>query len=193
MRLNRHPVSEVGPIPTRIHLALLLVLTLTLAAGKASAQVAVYGMGSGAFLGSGSSSGGFSSFGYTVGLYDDLVRLGPLKLGGDVRYLQGTSSGSNNHQNKVRGGLLGPRLSLALPLVPFKPYLQAEVGDVATNYGTLSNLPNSFAYQIQGGLDFTVFPHLDLRAEYAGGQIRDYGSGGFRTLQGASFGLVVRF
>ena len=150
-------------------------------------------MGSGGFLGGGQSSNGFSAFGGTFGLYDNFVRLGPLKLGGDLRYFQDTSSNNSSYDNKLRGGMAGPRLVLSLPLIPFKPYLQGEIGDVATNYGVQSGLNNSFAYQVQGGLDFTIFPHLDLRAEYGGGQINGYTGGNKRSLQEAGLGLGVRF
>lgn len=161
--------------------------------GVAHGQVGVYAMASGGFLGAGTASGSFSAYGGTFGLYDNFVRLGPLKLGGDLRYFQDTSSNNSSYDNKLRGGLAGPRLVLSLPLIPFKPYLQAEIGDVATNYGVQSGLNNSFAYQIQGGLDFTIFPHLDLRAEYGGGQIDGYTGGNKRSLQEAGLGLAVRF
>ncbi|MGI4828709.1 MAG: outer membrane beta-barrel protein [Janthinobacterium lividum] len=187
----------------RLRFALLLCLTLVFGALAAQAQIAIYGMGSGGFLGSTNASqgsliaqnSGFSAYGGTFGLYNDFLRLGPLNLGGDVRYLQQTSSNDNSYGNKLRGGLVGLRLALKLPVVPFKPYVQAEVGDVATNYGTQPNETNSFAYQVQGGLDYTIFPHLDLRGEYGGGQINGYGygNGQKQALQQASLGLVVRF
>lgn len=180
-------------MPSRLLTIPALAVVALLAAKQMPAQLAVYGMGSGIFLGSGSNSGGFSSFGYTVGIYDDFARLGPLKLGGDARYLQSSSSRDSNYNNEIRGALIGPRLSLALPLIPFKPYVQAEVGDIATNYGEVSNLPNALTYQLQGGLDFTIFPHVDLRAEYGGGQIKDYGTYGTRTVQEVGLGAVVRF
>lgn len=178
---------------SRTRLALALSVALGLTAKTLPAQVAVYGMGSGVFLGAGASNGSLHTYGFTLGVYDNIVRLGPLKLGGDARYFQGTSSGSGNYTNKIVGALVGPRLTLSLPLIPFKPFIQAEVGDAATNYGYLSNLPNSLAYQIQGGLDFTIFPHLDLRAEYGGGQINRYGGDGKQSLQEAGLGAVVRF
>lgn len=174
---------------------ILAALVLSAGAARARAQFAVYAMGSGAFLGSAAGSGGFNAYGGTFGVYDDVVRLGPVKLGGDLRYFQNTSSNNNPTVggNKLRGGMIGPRLAVNIPLLPIKPYLQAEIGDVATNYGILANMPNSFAYQIQGGLDFTIFPHLDLRGEYGGGQIHSYGDSRQQSLQEAGLGLVIRF
>ena len=169
----------------------------------ATAQIGIYGMGSGAFLGTTTAAQGslipqktgFSAYGGTFGLYDNLLRFGPLKLGADARYFQDNSSNNttNTGGNKLHGGLAGVRLALNLPLIPFKPYLQAEVGGAGTNYGTQPNTVGVFAYQLQGGLDYTIFPHLDLRAEYGGGTIRSYGSNNRQTLQEAGLGLVVRF
>ena len=170
-----------------------------LAPMAAPAQVAVYAMGSGGFVGAsqpgttGSGSNSFNTWGGTFGVYDDFLRLGPLKFGSDFRYFQETSSGNNGYDNKLHGGMGGVRLSLKLPLLPPKPYIQAEVGGVGTNYGVQPDSVFSFAYQVQGGLDFTVFPHLDLRAEYGGGQLDGYNGGNKASLQEAGLGLVVRF
>ena len=185
----------------RLRFALVLSLFLTAGTAATQAQIAIYAMGSGGFLGSTNAApssllgqnGGFSAYGGTFGLYDDFARLGPLKFGGDVRYFQQTSSNGNSYGNKLRGATVGPRLALKFPVFPLKPYVQAEIGDIATNYGTQPNQPNSFTYQIQGGLDYTLLPHLDLRAEYGGGQIKAYGNGAKQTVQEAGIGLVVRF
>ena len=164
------------------------------------AQIGLYAMGSGGFLGSTNASqgslvlanSGFSAYGFTVGLYDNFAHLGPVRLGSDVRYFQESSSNSNNYGNKLHGLTTGLRLEIHAPILPFKPYVQAEVGGVGTNYGVQASDAGSFAYQVQGGVDFTVFPHLDLRAEYSGGQAGGYG-GGQQSLQQAGVGAVVRF
>ena len=181
-------------------LALFFFLLSAAGASAANAQIAIYGMGSGAFLGSttatqGSlveSNGGFSAYGGTFGVYDDFLHAGPLHLGADARYFQEASSNNNSYGNKMHGGLAGLRLDLHLPAVPFKPYIQAEVGGVGTNYGVQASDAGAFAYQVQGGLDFTIFPHLDVRGEYGGGQIHGYG-GNQQALQEVGVGLVVRF
>jgi hypothetical protein len=170
------------------------------AAGTASAhaQFAVYALGSGGFVGSSNvssqsqTSNSFHTWGGTFGVYDDAVSLGPLKLGADARYFQETSSNNSSYDNKLHGGLAGLRLALKLPVLP-KPYIQAEVGGVGTNYGAQANNVGSFAYQVQGGVDFTVFPHVDVRAEYGGGQIGGYNGGSRTSLQEASLGVVIRF
>ncbi len=178
-----------------------LISFLLFGAAAAHAQFALYGMGSGAFLGSTTASqgslvlqnSGFSSYGGTIGLYDDFAHLGPVRLGTDVRYFQETSSNNNSYGNKLHGVTTGLRLELRAPAVPFKPYLQAEVGGVGTNYGTQAGDSGAFAYQIQGGLDFTIFPHVDVRGEYGGGQIDGVFSGSKQALQQVGVGVVVRF
>ena len=186
------------PFRSRFALVFLFALLL-LAAVPASAQVAIYGMGSGGFLGSvhapqGSLvlNSGFSAYGGTFGIYDDFAHLGPLHLGADGRYFQDTSSNNNPYGNKLRGGLGGVRADIHLPVLPLRPFVQAEIGVASTNYGVNPNSSGVFVYQIQGGLDYTIFPHLDLRGEYGGGQINGFG-GNKQALQEAGIGLVVRF
>ena len=185
----------------RVRLALVFSLFLAAATLTAKAQFAAYAMGSGGFLGSATATqgslllhnGGFSAYGGTFGAYDDFLKLGPLHVGSDARYFQDSSSNSNSYGNKLHGGLLGLRADLRVPAVPFKPYLQAEIGGVGTNYGTQPGDTASFAYQVQGGLDFTIFPHLDVRGEYGGGQISGAFNGTRQSMQEAGLGLVVRF
>lgn len=177
---------------------------VALAFGIASAlpaQLAIYGMGSGGRLsgvnvGAGTGAGAQGSvtaWGGTVGLYDNFLRLGPVKLGTDVRGFLQSSSGNNPNGNQVRGLLVGPRLALKLPMVPFKPYLQGELGAASTNYGVNASRTGNFAYQISGGLDVTIFPHLDAHAEYGAGQLDSvFGSSSHQTLQEFGLGLVLR-
>ena len=182
-------------------LSLFLPFACLLTSGAAAAQVAVYAMGSGGFIGSptapvpAGASSGTSAYGGTFGLYDDFVRLGPLKLGADARYFQQTKSNSNGYPNtSLHGGTGGVRLALKIPLFPLKPYIQAEAGAATTNYGYFGNDVGSFIYQIQGGVDYTIFPHLDLRAEYGGGQINVmFTQGAKQSLQEVGLGAVLRF
>ncbi len=137
-------------------------------------------------------SGGLTAYGGTFGLYDDFLKLGPVKLGSDARFLIENSSNSTTYGNKILGGLFGMRLDAGgVPLLPAKPYIQAEIGGVGTNNGTSPGRSGSFAYQVQVGGDFTVLPHLDARVEYGTGQLTSINSTG-HTLQSFSAGLVVR-
>lgn len=150
-------------------------------------------MGSGGRLsGQGVAGGSFTAYGGTFGIYDGGMRFGPLRLGGDGRVVV-QNSHANPYGDKVLGVLAGPRLSVGLTPLPFRPYVQAEIGLGATNYGSSSTRSDHFAYQIQGGLDFTIFPRLDLRGEYGAGQIEsNVTGGGHATLQEFGVGLAIR-
>lgn len=172
-----------------------------LAAGHtASAQIGVYAMGSGGFLSAVNAqsgpltltSQGFSSFGGTFGVYDDAKKLGPLRFGGDVRGFIEHSSNTNNYGNQLRGILFGGRAEVNTHVIPLRPYIQAELGGIGTNYGTQATRSSSFAYQIQIGADFTLFPHLDARFEYGDGEINSIYSGYRQTMQQIGAGLVFR-
>ena len=185
-----------------IKIGAIAALFLMFCAGvEAKAQIAVYGMGSGGFLSSVNAGHGplslasdsFSAYGGTFGAYDDFKHWGPVTFGGDGRVFLQSSTNSNPYGNQLRGGLAGARLALFSHFVPFSPYLQGEIGGVSTNYGTQSQRSLSFSYQIQGGLDFTIFPHLDARAEYGAGQIGALFPGVQQEMQQIGLGLVVRF
>ena len=187
----------------RLFAALVLLASFSVA----HAQFAVYGMGSaGKLTGFNSlyatspaqpalnTAGNFWAYGGTLGIYDDFLKLGPLKLGGDVRgFIQKSSNSNNTYGNQLRGGLVGLRLGLHAPLIPFKPYIQAEGGGASTNYGQNSSRTGNFAYQIQLGADFTIFPHLDLRAEYGVGALVGVIGSTSNTMQQLGGGAVVRF
>ena len=172
---------------------------IVLCAG-ARAQVAVYGMGSGGYLSSVNAqigpqtltSSSFSAYGGTFGVYDNFIHLGPLRFGSDGRFFVQSSTNGNSYGNQLRGGLVGARMSLFSHFVPFSPYIQAEVGGVGTNYGSQPQRTTSFAYQVQGGLDYTLFPRLDARFEYGAGQIGSLYSGTSQKMQQIGLGLVVR-
>lgn len=157
-------------------------------------------MGSAAILGStpnipGTNTGGNAGFavgGFTIGAYDDFAKIGPLRFGIDGRYFTQSGANGNSYGNKIHGGLVGARLSLKLPIFPLKPFVQAEAGGVGTNYGVNAQTTSSSAWQINGGVDLTVFPHLDLRAEYGGGEINAF-QGGNQVLQEVGGGAVLRF
>ena len=181
----------------RLRLALGVCLILA-CASAAHAQIGVYAMASGGFLGQLTSPSGaqesnsFAVFGGTFGVYDQFVKVGPVRFGADGRFF--VESGNNGGAgNKLHGGLGGLRLAFQSGLVPVKPYIQAEVGGASTNEGNAQTNKTAFAYQVEGGLDFTLLPHLDARAEYGGGQVEGVQTGTSQTLQEVGFGLVVRF
>ncbi|HEY5329867.1 MAG TPA: outer membrane beta-barrel protein [Acidobacteriaceae bacterium] len=185
----------------------LAILVVLLCAASARAQFAVYGMGSAGRLSrfnsiyattgpvpTLNSAGNFWAYGGTAGIYDDFLKLGPIKLGGDVRgFIERSSNSNNTYGNQLRGGLIGLRLALHAPLVPVKPYIQAEIGGASTNYGQNSSNTGNFAYQVQLGADFTIFPHVDLRAEYGLGQLLGVLGSNNSNMQQLGAGLALRF
>ena len=185
----------------RILWAAILVLGLGIGCGSARAQYGIYAMGSGGFLGSVTATSGslvvsqdsLSAFGGTFGMYGTLLKAGPLRFGGDARYVIESSSGSTPYGNQIRSGLVGPRLALRSHLAPFSPYIQFLIGGASTNYGRYASRSSSFAYQVQFGLDYAVAPHVDARVEYGGGKLGSAFNGYHTEMQQVGIGVVVRF
>ena len=178
-----------------------LLLALGILGGSARAQYGIYAMGSGGFLGSVAAPAGslvvsqnsFSAFGGTFGIYGTLLKAGPLRFGGDARYVIESSSGNTPYRNQIRSGLAGPRLALRSHLAPFSPYVQFLIGGVSTNYGRYASRSSSFAYQVQVGLDYAVAPHVDARVEYGGGKLGSAFDGYHTAMQQVGIGVAVRF
>jgi hypothetical protein len=137
-------------------------LACLLSAPVAHAQLAVYGEGQAVRLNDQASATTTWFKGGTFGLYDDFLRLPLLGFGFDAR---GTFA-SNGNQH-FRSGMVGLRADARAPVLPFRPYVEGLIGvggtrtDVASNLA--SNYSNKFEYEVLGGMDFTVFPHVDLR------------------------------
>jgi hypothetical protein len=176
----------------------LVFVVLLLATGSIRAQLAIYGMGTGGLesgpnVGSrivSNGNGSFIAWGGTGGVYYDFVHLGPVHLGADGRFFIEHSGNNTPYGNKLQGGSGGLRLDAHLPVIPLRPYVQAEVGAAGTNNGTDPTLTTGFTYQVQFGLDVTIFPHFDLRGEYGVGQM--FLEGTTPVLQQFGGGVVIR-
>jgi len=111
------------------------------------------------------------------GVTFNAVKAGPLNLGLDFR-------GSTNHGSTgADTAMFGPRLSLRVPIIHIKPYVEAAGGYVATRTNgtiatptgsssatTASNITNQYAaWEVFGGVDVPIFPHIDFRAVEIGG------------------------
>ena len=123
-------------------------------------------------------------YGGTFGLYDDFYKLGPLRVGADIR---GSSQSSGNlNYVKILGGL---RVAAKPPILPIKPYAQISAGPEREDAGSLKGSYH-VGYEVNGGVDLTFFPHLDWR-------IAEIGAGNFGRETDKQFhiatGLVVRF
>lgn len=132
--------------PLRAIALALLVLLFTL---TAKAQIGVYAGFSGAHFNS------TTVLGPLVGVYAQRGAL--LMLGGDVR-----GSFLNRNGQQFNTGAIGPRLALHPVGLPIKPYVEALIGIASTNTGSSSSTTH-LNYQILGGIDATLLPHLDWR------------------------------
>lgn len=172
-------------------LPIILALAGLLNSHSARAQFAVYGEYSATHDGAVSHwyNGG------TFGVYDDFLHGGPIHLGGDIRAT--FASGSQYH---YRDFLIGPRLAVKPPVLPFKPYIQAEVGFGGSHYVGSSSLQthysNKLQYGVIGGLDYTIFPYVDLRVPEISymrmSAVSSIANAPKVNVVGLGFGLVVR-
>jgi hypothetical protein len=179
--------------------SLIITLAIALSTITTHAQVGIYGkLDINHFSGSivaGVPAASTWYYGPGVGVYYDFLHLGPVSLGADLRgdLLYGS-------QSKYRSALFGLRLAAKPPLLPIRPYIQGSVGAGGPRYtgplGAGINPPGystKFQYQIAGGVDFTLLPHLDLRAAEIGyGRMTGINEP-VTTMLTISTGLVFRF
>ena len=129
----------------------------------AHAQFGVYGEFNGAIDGS-SYQDPTSMYGATVGGYFNLLRVGPLVPGFDVRgtFLSGSACCGNNFH--INSFLAGPRLTVRVKKGRIKPYAEFLVGVGSAGDSYNSSFTNTgFAYQPTGGVDVALIPRFDWR------------------------------
>ena len=135
---------------------------------RSEAQVAVYGKLDLTRLADAAGQSSTWFYGPGAGMYWDFLHLGPIALGGDLRGSYGWGT-----QQNYRSALGGIRLVVRPPLLPIRPYVQGSVGIAGTkasssNSGLPLHYDNKLAYEVLGGVDFTVFPYVDLRLPEVG-------------------------
>jgi hypothetical protein len=188
------------------------VATATLSL-PAHAQLAVYGTVTGSRLTNLQSSpeapagsqlnNSVSPLGGTLGAYYDFKKLGPVKLGADLRgSLARTDRGAytsfNGGGTHLYSGLAGIRAVFHTPFVPLHPYIQGSAGIGRTDYGILFNrgitLRTNFQYEAFAGVDLSILPILDFRVvEFGYGGLNPFGSNSNNyPIQSVSSGLVFR-
>jgi hypothetical protein len=146
--------------------------------------------------------------GGTGGVYYDFLKLGPVKLGADLRgsilttkrgaYLNFDGSGA--HLYSALGGV---RAVFHTRLVPLKPYIQVSAGLGRSDYGLISAsstngavvLHNNFEYEGLAGLDIKLLPILDWRvAELGYGGLDPFGANSHNyPIKQVSMGFVIHF
>ena len=139
----------------RRRLLLSALFVFAFATGTARAQLAVYAGFSGGPVGG---TGVSAAYGPVVGAYIQSGRLIALSFGGDAR---GTFL---SHEGfRYYTGAAGPRVSFKTPILPLRPYVEGLVGAANFNSGSGTSSMTKLNYQVIGGLDSTILPHVDWR------------------------------
>jgi hypothetical protein len=133
-------------------LAVLFVLFISVSF-HAEAQIGVYAGFSGASV-SGGDTG--SAFGPMFGVYAQSGRY--ISIGGDLRGSFLTRSGFNYFT-----GAAGPRIAFRTPILPIRPYVEGLVGVANFNTGSGTSSSTNLNYQVLGGIDTAILPHVDWR------------------------------
>jgi hypothetical protein len=177
-----------------------ILICLALGGAAARAQIGIYGKFDYTRYTDHSLNEETSYDGVGAGIYYDLLHLGPAHLGLDLR---GSQQSENNL--RFRTGLAGIRLAAKLPAIPIRPYVQVSAGaGGGKSTGPFAagisgeQYHSKFLYEVLGGLDYTLIPHVDFRAIELGygretGSSGTPGSNPASTLFLLSTGLVVRF
>ena len=193
--------------------ALLLLALATFVTATAQAQFGVYGTFTATRMSNIKSSpeavnfsgvnNSVSPLGGTGGVYYDFLKLGPVRLGADLRgsivtTKRGAFATANGGGTRINSALFGVRAVFHAPILrSVKPYLQASAGLGSSNYGLLygSNgvtLRNNFEYMGFAGVDIPILPIMDFRLVEVGiGGLNPFGSTGHNySLQTISSGVV---
>lgn len=162
------------------------LLVLLFAGLNARAQIGVYGQFSAAKL---NVPGTDWIYGPTFGAYFARTHFVFLSTGIDVR---GSFLG-NSGSTTLNSGLGGLRLGFKPHVLPIQPYVEGLIGaghvEYTNQYGADS--ATKFEYQLLGGADLTLLPHIDWR-------VVEFSFGGFSGLDTGtnpktlSTGIVLR-
>ena len=160
--------------------SLFLLAVLAIASSALHAQIGVYGTLSGASfsnapkdLGYGGIVGAYKTTGHVIGTGLDL---------------RGTFVGRDGFRYNTYA--IGPRISFRPRVLPLTPYVEGLIGLANYNNGKNTSSSNHFNYQILGGLDATILPHIDWRLIDVG-YSSTTASQSIRTVT-YSTGLVIR-
>lgn len=182
-------------------LVLAAVVVTAIAAPSAHAQLAVYGNvtvnqlsgiknSPAAVCTLCSYNDDVSPLGGGGGIYYDFLKLGPVKLGADLRGTithtkRGALTSFNGSGAAVYSSLAGVRGVFHTHYAPLRPYLQASAGLGRTDYGTSPTIKNNFQYMGYAGLDITLLPYMDFR-------LVEFGYGGLNPMGTASHNYPIK-
>jgi hypothetical protein len=183
--------------------SLLLFVLATTCTVSAGAQIAIYGKLDATHFNNNANKTSAWFYGPGLGVYYDFAHAGPIAVGADLR---GDYLFSSN--DRYRSILVGARVAVKPPLLPIRPYVEGLIGAAGTKstqdgtFNTSSSVSFSntfgtkFAYQILGGVDVTVLPHVDVRlAELGYGHVSAVSSASNSPASSVfsfSTGLVLR-
>jgi hypothetical protein len=124
--------------------------------------------------------------GGTGGVYYDFMKLGPIRLGADLRgsiltTKRGAYVTNNGGGTRIYSALGGVRGVFHTPFAPLKPYVELSAGLGRSDYGLFTNgavvLHNNFQYEGLAGLDIKLLPIMDWRvAEFGYGGLDPFGA-----------------
>jgi hypothetical protein len=147
--------------------------------------------------------------GGTGGVYYDFMKLGPVKLGADLRgsiltTKRGAYINFNGPGARIYSVLGGVRGVFHTPVQSLKPYLQISAGLGRSDYGLYTSRPasnqplpnviyNNFQYEGFAGLDIKLLPILDWRvAEFGYGGLDPFGTYSHNyPIKQVSMGFVI--
>jgi hypothetical protein len=126
--------------------------------------------------------------GGSAGVYYDFMKLGPVRLGADLRGTitdskQGAYTNSRGAGTRIYSGLGGIRAVFHTPFAPIKPYIQASAGIGRSDYGLFTNgvvaVHNNLQYEGFAGVDLKLLPVMDFRVVELGyGALTSFGTTG---------------
>jgi hypothetical protein len=152
--------------------------------------------------------------GGTAGVYYDFMKLGPIRLGADLRGTittskQGAYASSRGAGTRIYSGLGGIRGTFHTPYPILKPYIQVSAGIGRSDYGLLTPnttvtvggsstqitgeaIHSNFQYEGFAGVDVRLLPVMDFRVVELGyGALTSFGTNGHTYPVGSiSSGLV---
>jgi hypothetical protein len=121
-------------------------------------------------------SNSVNPIGGTGGVYYDFMKLGPMRLGADVRgsiltTKRGAYVNFNGGGARIYSVLGGVRGSFHTKYAPLKPYLQLSAGLGRSDYGLFTQgstngqvvIHSNFQYEGLAGLDLKLLPIMDWR------------------------------
>ena len=144
--------------------------------------------------------------GGTGGVYYDFMKLGPVRLGADLRgsvltTKRGAYVNFNGSGARIYSVLGGVRASFHTPIASLKPYIQVSAGLGRSDYGLFTQgstngqvvIHNNFEYQGLAGLDIKLLPILDWRvAELGYGGLNPFGTYSHNyPIKQVSMGFVI--